>query len=203
MSKHRKRRESKEEDIGDVISSYPPWLKILIALIIAYVFITAFIPQWIIYLVVLTVIGAFIGISYWFYKKKGVNVPKELIKTGYEGYKKLDKDWKKEQEVEWKKEQDEAKERVKHKETVPTLSAKEVQIIIRKAGTRCWYPNCKETITLDVHHIIPRAEGGSNKENNLVVLCPTHHRLARDGTIPKERLRLYSVSNVKKIREIS
>jgi 5-methylcytosine-specific restriction endonuclease McrA len=192
MAKKRKKREYEDEDVVD-LSGYPPWLKIFIALIIAFVFITAFVPGWILYTVIAILVVSFVGISYWLYTKKGINVPKESVKTIYEGYKKLDEDWKKQQEVEWKKTQEEAKERTKHGETVPPLSTKEKEIIIRKVGTRCWYPGCKETIALDVHHIIQRSEGGPNKENNLVVLCPTHHRLARDGTIP----------NVKKIREIS
>jgi len=78
---------------------------------------------------------------------------------------------------------------------VRPLSQKEKEILIRKAGTKCCYPNCTQTIALDVHHIIPRSEkNSSNEESNLVVLCPNHHRMARDGTIPRERLRLYSVA---------
>jgi hypothetical protein len=85
-------------------------------------------------------------------------------------------------------------------EKVPPLSMAEKERLIKIVGTRCCYPNCKETLALDVHHITPRAEGGTNKENNLIVLCPTHHRLARGGTIPRERLRQYSVAKVKRIR---
>jgi 5-methylcytosine-specific restriction endonuclease McrA len=85
-------------------------------------------------------------------------------------------------------------------EKVAPPSTTEKERLIQIVGTRCCYPNCKETLALEVHHIIPRAEGGTNKENNLVVLCPNHHRMARDGTIPRERLRLYSVAKVKKIR---
>lgn len=85
-------------------------------------------------------------------------------------------------------------------EKVSPLSQSQIAELIRKVGNRCCYPNCKETLALDVHHIKPRAEGGSNKENNLIVLCPTHHRYARDGTISRERLRQYSVANVKKVR---
>lgn len=84
-------------------------------------------------------------------------------------------------------------------EKVPPLSMAEKERLIRIVGTRCCYPNCRETLALDVHHITPRSKGGTNKENNLIVLCPTHHRLARGGTIPRERLRQYSVAKVKKI----
>jgi hypothetical protein len=83
-------------------------------------------------------------------------------------------------------------------ERVPPLSQKQKEILIHKVGTRCCYPNCKETVTLTVHHIIPREKGGTNKESNLVVLCSHHHTLADRGAIPKERLRLYSVARMKK-----
>lgn len=29
---------------------------------------------------------------------------------------------------------------------------------------------------LDVHHIVPRAEGGTDEDANLMVLCKSHHR---------------------------
>jgi len=77
------------------------------------------------------------------------------------------------------------------------LSASKKARLIHEVGTRCCYPNCRQDIALDIHHITPRSEGGSSRESNLVVLCPTHHRLARNGTIPRERLRLYSVKRVK------
>jgi len=79
---------------------------------------------------------------------------------------------------------------------VLALSEKKKEILIHSVGTKCCYPHCVEKIALDVHHITPRGEGGTNNENNLVVLCPNHHRMARDGTIPRERLRLYSVVKV-------
>jgi hypothetical protein len=82
----------------------------------------------------------------------------------------------------------------------PPLTQREKERVIRDVGTRCCYPRCREAIALDVHHITPRSEGGSNRESNLIVLCPNHHRLARDGTVPRQRLRLYSVKTVKKIR---
>lgn len=84
------------------------------------------------------------------------------------------------------------------KPKVRRLSQRKKERLISKVGTRCCYPRCKETITLDVHHIVPISEGGTNKENNLVVLCANHHRMARDGTIPRERLKLRSVARMKK-----
>lgn len=36
---------------------------------------------------------------------------------------------------------------------------------------------CNETRVLDACHIIPACEGGDISEENILVLCPTHHRL--------------------------
>lgn len=87
-------------------------------------------------------------------------------------------------------------------EIVRPLSHTRTQKLITEIGTKCCYPNCKENITLEVHHIIPRSEGGSNKENNLVVLCNNHHKLADVGSIPKQRLKHHSVAKIKQNRRI-
>lgn len=78
----------------------------------------------------------------------------------------------------------------------PPLAQRDKEIMINKVGTRCCYPHCPETLALEVHHITPRAEGGTNDENNLIVLCNNHHHLADRGAIPKDRLRMYSVANL-------
>lgn len=73
------------------------------------------------------------------------------------------------------------------------LSHDETERIIHRVGTMCCYPNCKENIALDVHHIVPREDGGTNRDDNLIVLCPVHHRLADRGAIPKKRLEMNNV----------
>lgn len=83
-------------------------------------------------------------------------------------------------------------------EVTPPLSQSQRESLIRKVGTRCCYPHCKETVALDVHHITPRSKGGTNRESNLVVLCPTHHTLSDRGAIPRARLKQYSVARMKK-----
>ena len=35
---------------------------------------------------------------------------------------------------------------------------------------------------VETHHIIPLAEGGYDIENNVVALCPNHHREAHYGS---------------------
>ena len=41
----------------------------------------------------------------------------------------------------------------------------------------CWCRRRPDSYTLDVHHIIPEAEGGSDTENNAAPLCPNCHRM--------------------------
>jgi len=42
---------------------------------------------------------------------------------------------------------------------------------------RCQAPGCGRTRFLEVHHIKPRIQGGSNQVENLVTLCASRHRL--------------------------
>jgi uncharacterized membrane protein YccC len=40
---------------------------------------------------------------------------------------------------------------------------------------RCRVPGCRSTDHLDVHHIIPQAQGGPHELWNLMLLCSGHH----------------------------
>ena len=40
-----------------------------------------------------------------------------------------------------------------------------------------------------IHHITPVAEGGTDTEDNLILLCPNHHKQADLGIIDRETLR--------------
>ncbi|MET0414168.1 MAG: HNH endonuclease signature motif containing protein, partial [Polyangiaceae bacterium] len=48
---------------------------------------------------------------------------------------------------------------------------------------RCRVPGCCNATFVDVHHITPRAEGGSNESHNLIVLCGAHHRAVHRGEL--------------------
>ncbi len=54
---------------------------------------------------------------------------------------------------------------------------------------RCENPYCKYTQFLEVHHIMDEKDGGNNKLENLVVLCPFCHDLAHKGEIPEKEMR--------------
>jgi len=42
---------------------------------------------------------------------------------------------------------------------------------------------CEYALAVDVHHLIPRSEGGKDEAYNLAVLCPNHHREVHIGII--------------------
>jgi len=73
-----------------------------------------------------------------------------------------------------------------------TLTAGEKKRLLLLAKGKC--ENCGMRLTEqgvgeDIHHIKPWAERGSDKDDNLIVLCPNCHRKVKVGTIPAEELK--------------
>jgi hypothetical protein len=63
---------------------------------------------------------------------------------------------------------------------MPKISFNAVSVfILKKRGNKCelcgW-----DKARCDVHHKIPRSESGSNKEENLIILCPNCHRMVTE-----------------------
>ena len=52
----------------------------------------------------------------------------------------------------------------------------------------CRFPGCTATQRLHGHHVRHWAEGGETSLDNLVLLCPTHHRLVHEGGFDVRRL---------------
>ena len=52
----------------------------------------------------------------------------------------------------------------------------------------CRFPGCPATHRLHGHHVQHWAEGGETSLDNLVLLCPTHHRLVHEGGFDVQRL---------------
>lgn len=62
------------------------------------------------------------------------------------------------------------------------------ELYFDRADQRCEW--CGEHIDQpEVHHIVPRSEGGPNDPENLILLCPNHHRQADAGAIGRSKLR--------------
>jgi 5-methylcytosine-specific restriction endonuclease McrA/preprotein translocase subunit Sss1 len=79
--------------------------------------------------------------------------------------------------------------RSKKTRIVRPLTSRETADLIDKVGSMCENPNCNRTLNLEVHHIIPRSEGGSNRYDNLIVLCRNCHADAQSGGYSRELLK--------------
>ena len=52
----------------------------------------------------------------------------------------------------------------------------------------CRFPGCPATHRLHGHHVQHWADGGETSLDNLILLCPTHHRLVHEGGFDVQRL---------------
>lgn len=64
------------------------------------------------------------------------------------------------------------------REPIPSDVRKKV---LKRANNCCQIDCCDEKDVLDIHHI--DNENSNNKIENLVVLCPTHHRKVHKGIL--------------------
>ena len=55
--------------------------------------------------------------------------------------------------------------------------------VLARDRHRCATPGCGSTRFLEVHHVKPRADGGSNRAENLVTLCSRCHRFVHEGFV--------------------
>jgi hypothetical protein len=55
-------------------------------------------------------------------------------------------------------------------------------VLLRDHKT-CQVPGCRNTLALDVHHIQPRAEGGTHQAHNQIGICTVHHRAVHRGEL--------------------
>jgi hypothetical protein len=54
---------------------------------------------------------------------------------------------------------------------------------MRRDHGHCRVPGCRSARNLDQHHIVPRAEGGANTEDNVLTLCESHHLALHAGSL--------------------
>jgi len=59
-------------------------------------------------------------------------------------------------------------------------------VLIRDAG-HCQVPGCRNHRYLDLHHVLPRSEGGDHAPTNLVTVCSTHHELVHRDIVTVHR----------------
>ena len=56
------------------------------------------------------------------------------------------------------------------------------RLLFTKRGTQYAYGN-------EIHHIVPIDDGGESDWDNLILLCPNHHKMANLGVITPEELK--------------
>lgn len=64
-------------------------------------------------------------------------------------------------------------------------------LVLHECGYRCGNPVCRMVLTLEIHHLVEVASGGSNEPSNLLPLCPNCHTLHHQGFIPLSSLRAW------------
>jgi hypothetical protein len=57
------------------------------------------------------------------------------------------------------------------------------QRALHKRSSHCQYPGCTAARELEAHHVIPVDRGGKTELDNLILLCPRHHKLLHDHRI--------------------
>jgi hypothetical protein len=55
--------------------------------------------------------------------------------------------------------------------------------VLERDQHRCQIPGCRNTLDLDVHHILPRADGGTHDPEYLHAICGGHHRAVHAGRL--------------------
>jgi predicted restriction endonuclease len=65
-----------------------------------------------------------------------------------------------------------------------------------KVGNTLWDNRSRyiESGGNEIHHIVPAREGGKETFDNLILLCPNHHKQADLGYISREELRRHTIS---------
>ena len=57
------------------------------------------------------------------------------------------------------------------------------QRALHKRSAHCQYPGCTATRELQAHHLVAVEHGGTTELDNLILLCPRHHKLLHDHHI--------------------
>ncbi|MGE0872891.1 MAG: HNH endonuclease [Kofleriaceae bacterium] len=63
------------------------------------------------------------------------------------------------------------------------ISPKVRRFVWRRDRGRCVIPGCRSSAHLDLHHIIPRAQGGTSEPAQIILLCGAHHDARHRGQI--------------------
>lgn len=68
------------------------------------------------------------------------------------------------------------------------IPKKNQKLVFQQANSRCSFCDESNVSLLELHHIVPRAEGGSNDPHNLLLVCKNCHGLIEAGDISLEEV---------------
>lgn len=68
------------------------------------------------------------------------------------------------------------------------IPAKVQKLVYQEASSCCAFCDEADIHCLEIHHIIPRAEGGTDNAENLILVCGSCHSLITYGQIAKEEI---------------
>lgn len=71
------------------------------------------------------------------------------------------------------------------------VTAAQKRRIKEEAGFQCAVPVCTVTSPLQIHHIVDRAQNGTDTDDNLICLCSNHHGLYHEGIISRQSILNY------------
>ena len=70
-----------------------------------------------------------------------------------------------------------------HSRVTRCASYPQHRALYKRSGGHCQYPGCSAIRELQAHHIVPDNAGGKAELDNLILLCPRHHKLLHDHHI--------------------
>jgi hypothetical protein len=79
------------------------------------------------------------------------------------------------------------------------FSKKDADELLVKVGRRCCI--CHKLHRVQLHHIVPQAEGGSDDIDNAIALCPECHDEVHTRYAPGRVTRVYSVEELKAYKQ--
>jgi hypothetical protein len=71
-------------------------------------------------------------------------------------------------------------------------SSRTISKILKRGGVKCPKCNWGKT-TLDLHHVTPKKNGGTDDNSNLIPLCPNCHRMCHEGQYSESELKLFTI----------
>lgn len=80
-------------------------------------------------------------------------------------------------------------------DSILICSTRTVAKILKRGEIKCVMCGWDKT-TLDIHHILPKKEGGTDDNSNLIPLCPNCHRMAHEKLYDKEDLIKFNLKEI-------